>query len=55
MEVLEGDYSHNFNNEASSGAMEAEEVVVLLGRSLQHILRYANFIGDGDSSAYKNV
>ena len=47
--------NRNFDGEASSGAMEAEEARVMWGRSLAHKFRYINFIGDGDSSAFNKV
>ena len=35
--------------------MEAEAAVRIWGRSEQHGFRYATFVGDGDSTAYKAV
>lgn len=45
----------NINFEKSSGAMEAEEAVVMWKRSQDRKLRYTVFIGDGDSSAYISI
>ena len=44
------------NHEGSSGSMETEGAVRIFNRSLEkNGLRYINYIGDGDSSAYKRV
>ena len=44
------------NHEGSSGSMETEGAVRIFNRSINiYGLRYINYIGDGDSSAYKNV
>ncbi|KAK3883276.1 hypothetical protein Pcinc_012405 [Petrolisthes cinctipes] len=43
------------NYTGTSGGMEAAEAVACWNRSLSHEMRYINFIGDGDSSAYSAV
>lgn len=43
------------NYVGTSGGMEPAEAVTCWNRSLQHNMRYTNFIGDGDSAAYKAV
>ena len=44
------------NHAGSSGSMETEGAVRIFSRSLEiNHLRYVNYIGDGDSSAYKTV
>ena len=62
--ILQADFdrwkvSHAFSCDAnysgSSGAMEVPGAVILWKRSLQHDMRYMNFIGDGDSSAFLTV
>ena len=55
MDDHQNDCNQNFDDEASSGAMEAEVANVLWGRSLAHRFRYVNFIGDGDSNACDKV
>lgn len=37
------------------GPQEVAEAVRMWGRSLDHKLRYINFISDGDSASYANV
>ena len=42
------------NHEGSSGSMETEGAVRIFNRSIKkNGLRYTNYIGDGDSSAFK--
>lgn len=44
------------NYEGTSGGMEAAAAVTIFQRSLEkHGVRYSNFLGDGDSKAYKAV
>ena len=50
--------SHNcpINHTGSSGSMKTEGAVRVFNRYIEkNQLMYANYIGDGDSSAYKNV
>lgn len=45
----------DMNFEGAAGGMEAAEALACWKRSLQHNMRYINFVGDGDSSAYNAV
>lgn len=40
------------NYDGTSGGMERSEAVACWTRSLEHKMRYTNFVGDGDSSGY---
>lgn len=54
MRVHKPNCAKNFHGK--SGAMEAEAAVWIWNRSIQkNKMRYVNFIGDGDSSAYRAV
>ena len=46
----------SMNHDGSSGSMESEGAIRIFNRSIANYkLRYVNYIGDGDSSAYKKV
>ena len=49
-------FATQLNHEGSSGSMETEGTVRIFNRSInKYGFRYINYIGDGDSSAYKRV
>lgn len=45
----------DLNYDGMSGGMEAVETEWMWGRFLNHKMRYKNFVGDGDSTAFKRV
>ena len=45
----------DINYEGTSGGMEAAAAVTMWNRSLEHNMRYMNFVCDGDSSAFRAV
>ncbi|KAK8372121.1 hypothetical protein O3P69_012721, partial [Scylla paramamosain] len=45
----------DINYEGTSGGMEAAAAVTMWTRSLEHNMRYMNFVCDGDSSAFRAV
>ena len=52
----DSDHSCTRNHAGSAGAMEAPGAIKIFSRSIEkHELRYLEYLGDGDTSAYKKV